>query len=230
MNKEQKNKPSLKLWLTIGGVVIALLLAVILILSNRGERANKDWATVIPGETATTPNGEVVPEGTDKGEHQHSEQGNETPEGSQGQTDGTESVTEGTVAQNGNTIPTLGDEDPYEDWLASAMIIGISMQYTDYDFVGIYTASETPVSNHDSSSGAYVIFTAEGQTMALKSVPLPGERGERGTADLYVPAIGYATYESVDPATVPIGSLKERKIEDLEALIIASSQVSIIER
>ncbi len=229
MNKEQKNKPSLKLWLTIGGVVIVLLLAVILILTNRGERDNKDWATVIPGETATTPNGEV-PEGADKGEPQQNEQGNETPEGSQGQTDGTESVSEGTVAQNGNTIPTLGDEEPYEDWLASAMVIGISMQYTDFDFVGIYTASETPVSDHDSSRGAYVIFTADGQTLALKSVPLSGERGDRGTADLYVPAIGYATYELVDPETVPIGSLKERKIEDLEALIIASSQVSIIER
>ncbi len=229
MNKEQKNKPSLKLWLTIGGIALAVILAVILILSNRGERGSKDWATVIPGETKTTQSGEMSDATQDVELNQN--QGNEDPtQQAEGNSEAAKTEPGETLQQNTNPIPTLGDEDPYEDWLASAMVIGISMQYTDYEFLGIYTASETPVSAHDSSGGAYVIFKADGEKLALKAVPIPEERGERGTADLYVPAIGYATYELVDADSVPVGSLKERKLEDLEELIIASSQVSIIER
>lgn len=228
MNKEQKSNSSMKLWLTIGGIAIAVILAVVLILMNKDERSNKNWAAVVPGETQTTPNGEVFEPTASLGE------GEQVNSGATEKTEGNSETNLGAATehqqQNSNTIPTLGNEDPYEDWLASAMIIGISMQYSDYEFLGIYIASETPVSAHGSSAGAYVVFNADGQKLALKSVPLDGERPDRGTADLYVPAIGYATYELVDPGSVPINSLKERKIEDLEALIVASSQVSIIER
>ncbi len=226
---EQKNKPSYKLWLTIGAIVLVVILAVMLILSNRGERKDKDWATVIPGETQPSQSGEVLDDTRPEDPEQTAgskDPANDTDKG----TEPSESKTGETQAQNNDPIPTLGDEDPYEDWLASAMVIGISMQYTDFEFVGIYTASETPVAAHSSSAGAYVIFKADGQELALRSVPLSAERSDRGTADLYVPAIGYATYELVDAATVPVSSLKERKLEDLEALIVASSQVSIIER
>ena len=142
------------------------------------------------------------------------------------------SETEGgeTLQNNTDPIPTLGEEDPYEDWLASAMIIGISMQYSDYEFLSIYTASETPVAAHGSSKGAYVIFMGDGEKLALRATPLDGERADRGTMDLYVPAIGYATYELIDPEAVPKDSLKERTFADLQDLIVASTQVSIIER
>jgi hypothetical protein len=75
-----------------------------------------------------------------------------------------------------------------------------------------------------------VVFKGNGETLALQSIPLSGERGDKGTSDLYVPAIGYATYDLIDPNSIPLAGLTELKIEDLEELIIASSQVSIIER
>ena len=124
----------------------------------------------------------------------------------------------------------MGNEDPYEQCLVSAMIVGVSMQYSDYEFLGIYTASNTPVSAHDSSAGAYLIFNGDGEKRALKAVPLAGERADRGTADIYVATLGYATYELVDPDSVPVSSLTEHKLEDLVDLISAYSLVSIIER
>lgn len=224
MNKNLLKNP-LKLGLIIGGAVVAVVLAVILISANKDERKGKDWATVTPGQTQVQveENNGTGNEGEDTGAEDpaHNAEGN--PE------EGKNTVAEQTQ-QNAGVIPTLGDEEPYEDWLVSAMIIGVSMQYSDFEFLGIYTASETPVSDHGNSAGAYLIFNGDGQKLALKAVPLAGERGDRGTADLYVPAIGYATYELVDVASVPVATLKERKIEDLADLISASSQVSIIER
>lgn len=217
MNKNLLKNP-LKLGLIIGGAVVAVVLAVILISANKDERKGTDWATVTPGQTQAQveENNGTGNEGETTGAEGNPEEGNNT-------------VVEQTQ-QNAGVIPTLGDEEPYEDWLVSAMIIGVSMQYSDFEFIGIYTASETAVSDHGNSAGAYLIFNGDGQKLALKAVPLAGERGDRGTADLYVPAIGYATYELVDVASVPVATLKERKIEDLADLISASSQVSIIER
>ncbi len=226
MNTQEKRKPTLKQWLTIGGIAVALILAVIMILVNKQGPKNNDWVPVIPGETTLSDNGT----GTTVPGESH------TPDGSEGAIDPSASTVEGqpsaTEGSQTNTapVPTLGNEDPYENWLASAMIIGISMQYPDFEFLGIYTASQTPIADHDSSMGAYVVFKGNGETLALQSTPLSEERGDRGTSDLYVPAIGYATYDLIDPDSIPLAGLTELKIEALEELIIASSQVSIIER
>lgn len=248
MEQEKKNKSSLKLWLTIGGIALAVILAAVLILMNRGERKNSEWAPVIPGENQQTHNGEN--QQTHNGETLQGQDGQVM----EGQNSESAASTEGNEAQNPNgetltgdsntgnmgtnetrventdPIATVGDGDPYEECLVSAMIVGISMQYSDYEFLGIYTASETPISAHDSSAGAYVIFNGDGEKRALKAVPLSGERAERGTADIYVAALGYAAYDLVDPESVPVGSLKEHKLEDLVELIGAYSLVSIIER
>ena len=226
MNTQPKHKPTLKQWLTIGGIAVALVLAVVMILINRQGPKNDDWVPVIPGET----NMAQDLTDTDLPVDDHS------PDGTTGMTDPSPSITDGQIATtehsqtNTPPVPTLGDEDPYENWLASAMIIGISMQYSDFEFLGIYTASQTPVSAHDASKGAYVVFKGNGETLALQSVPLSAERSDRGTSDLYVPAIGYATYDLMDPNAIVLTGLTEVSLEALEELIIASSQVSIIER
>jgi hypothetical protein len=119
---------------------------------------------------------------------------------------------------------------PYEDRLAAAMVIGISMQYAEFEFEGIYAASETSMGNYMNSAGAYVVFRGDGQWLALRSQPIAAERSDKGTADLYLPALGYATYELVDPQTVPGTGLREMQLEDLEELILQSAQVTIIER
>lgn len=225
MNKERKLNLSPKLWVTIGGIIAAVILAVVLILINRGDNNSRDWALVIPGETGLTGNGDL----TDSNGNDFPVESQAT-EDSKGESATAELLTTETMEPNTNPISTLGEEDPYEDWLATALVISITMRYREFEFLGIYTASETPVAAHDTSAGAYVVFRGDGEILALKAVPLSGERSEKGTADLYVPALGHATYDLVSPDSVPVASLTERKLEDLEELIISSSQVSIIER
>ena len=224
MNRQSKKHSSPKLWLIAGGVAAVLIFAAVMILVNRGAPKSEDWVPVIPGNTTASDTGESIAAGEDPTPSDPEDHSDSSPTET-GQTSSTEGA-------QGNTVPTVtpGDEDPYENHLAAAMVIGISMQYPDFEFLGIYTASHTPVSAHDSSLGAYVVFKSGGETLALKSTPLPGERGDKGTADLYVPAIGYATYELIDPNSIPLAGLNVLQIEDLEELIIASSQVSIIER
>lgn len=162
--------------------------------------------------------------------------------------DSTESISEATQGQNPqqgesvdpqdptsqpeqtDPIPTMDEGAPYEDRLAAAMVIGISMQYAEFEFEGIYAASETSMGNYMNSAGAYVVFRGDGQWLALRSQPIAAERSDKGTADLYLPALGYATYELVDPQTVPGTGLREMQLEDLEELILQSAQVTIIER
>ena len=226
MNTQENRKPTLKQWLTIGGIAIVLAFAVIMIISNRQGPKNEDWVPVIPGETSLSDDtADPVTPGESNIPNNNEDVLDPSAPTVEGQSTSTESGQASTAP-----VPTLGDEDPYENWLASAMIIGISMQYPDFEFLGIYTASQTPVAAHDSSKGAYVVFKGNGETLALQSIPLSGERGDKGTSDLYVPAIGYATYDLIDPNSIPLAGLTELKIEDLEELIIASSQVSIIER
>lgn len=234
MKSPQKNKKSLKLWFIVGAVALAVIIAVVLIIINKNEDENGDWASVVS-----------MTEGSGASTQIRDENGNgaETVPtvavtDSDGQTvyveatdpDGSYVGIGETLGENNGTVPTVGNEDPYEQCLVSAMIVGVSMQYGDYEFLGIYTASDTPVYAHESSKGAYLIFNGDGQKLALKAVPLDGERPDRGTADIYVAALGYATYELVDPDSVPVGSLKEHKLEDLVDLISAYSLVSIIER
>ena len=234
MESAQKNKKPLKFWIALGAIALVVILAVVLILVNRAESKNSDWSMVVPGEAQQGQNGEMTP-GQEGGQPVTDSEGNPVTD-SDGNTV-TETVTNAggsdtgeTIAENSGPVPTVGNEDPYEQCLVSAMIVGVSMQYSDYEFLGIYTASDTPVYDHNSSAGAYLIFNGDGEKRALKATPLAGERADRGTADIYVAALGYATYELVDPDSVPVGSLKEHKLEDLVELISAYSLVSIIER
>ena len=203
----------------IGGVLLAVILAVALFLFNRNAGKNRDWATVIPGVTQSEEQGENAQNNGDRDSAVNAETG--TPDGS--------NVSVENPVQNTDPIPTVGDEDPYENWLVSAMIVSVSMQYSDFEFHEIYTASQTPVSAHEGSAGAYLVFTADGEKMALKCVPISGERTEKGTWDLYTPTLGFATYERINVSDVPTSGLTAHKLEDLTHLISASSLVTIYE-
>ncbi|MBR4308628.1 MAG: hypothetical protein IKT58_03435 [Oscillospiraceae bacterium] len=145
-------------------------------------------------------------------------------------TESTEGNTAPTIPYEEIPLPTVGEGEAYELRLAAAMVVAVSMMYPDFEFQGIYIASETPLEDHSRSAGAYVLFASEGQSLALYSRPLAEERKESGSADLYVPTLGYSTYELVDPQSVPVASLTELALEELEEAILQSTQTTVIER
>lgn len=109
----------------------------------------------------------------------------------------------------------------YEQWLSAGMVTGISMYYfeNEFDIKGIYIASETKISNFKNSKGAYVVFTIDGKEKVLQSLPLEGERKDKGTIDLYARNFGYATFDEVNLSDEELNKCTEVKYEDLEMYI-----------
>lgn len=128
-------------------------------------------------------------------------------------------------------IPDLA-EGSYEQWLAAGMVTGISMYYFEHEFdiKSIYIASETDLNSPENSKGAYVVFTVDGEEKVLQSLPLEGERSDKGTVDLYARNFGYATFDEVKVTDGELKKCTEIKFEDLEIYISQLLLPTIYER
>ncbi len=118
-------------------------------------------------------------------------------------------------------------EAEYEKWLAAAQIVCVSMEYPDFQLEGIYAASSTSMEDKFSSDGAYIIFTSGGSRIAIHSKALEGERADAGTVDVSTEAIGYATFDKVDPSSINVSTMEKLAVEDLSELISQSLLISI---
>lgn len=127
-----------------------------------------------------------------------------------------------------NVIVEKAEAD-YERWLAAGMVIGISLQYPEFDFKEIYLASETELGNSDGSKGAYVLFECEGEETGIYSRPLKEERTEAGTKDLYTEDLGFATFDEINPETIDKDKCVVVDMEELTELINQSILVTVYE-
>ena len=118
----------------------------------------------------------------------------------------------------------------YEKWLSAALLIGVSMEYSDFEVEGVYAASATSIADKMDSQGAYIVFTSGGSRIAIQAKPLAEERTAAGTSDLSTETIGFSTFDKVNPASVPFASLVQIPLDDLSTLISQSLLVSIYTR
>lgn len=118
-------------------------------------------------------------------------------------------------------------EASYEEWLASAALIGMTMQYPDFEQEEIYLASETELDDHSKSKGVYIIFEIEGEKRALSVQPLNEERSEAGTNDLYTSDLGYATFDEIKAKDVKTKEMTKVEVDDLTEEIEQSILVTI---
>lgn len=138
-------------------------------------------------------------------------------------TDGTD-----TTEPSGETTPIPVKTDAaYERWLAAAMVIGISMEYPDFEIQGIYIASETQTANKFDSEGAYVVFSSGGENFAIQSKPLEAERTQAGTVDLYTGDLGFSTFDKVSVEQMDLSAMEAVEAEELNELIGQSILVSL---
>lgn len=133
---------------------------------------------------------------------------------------------QGTQNVPAQTMPQQAKAD-YEKWLSAAMVVGLSMEYPDFELTGIYTASETALENKKSSEGVYIFFTSGGKTQGLYGVALEQERTESGTRDISTNTVGFATFDPVEPESVDISAMKQISLEEIGELIAQSMLVSI---
>lgn len=120
-------------------------------------------------------------------------------------------------------------EANYERWLAAGMIVGISLHYPEYEFTGIYLASDSEMGNSVDSNGVYIVFECEGEEIAIHSKPLKEERTESGTRDLYTKDLGFATFNEIDAGNIKVEDCEPVSMEELTELIGQSMLVSIYE-
>lgn len=118
----------------------------------------------------------------------------------------------------------------YEEWLAAAVITGISMNEPDFVLEEVYTASETAPDHPLESQGVYVMYQAGEEERCVYAVPLEtGRTDQPGTRDIYSEVIGFAGFEEIDPAVVDTTALGTLELEELNTLIQQSERVTIYE-
>lgn len=121
------------------------------------------------------------------------------------------------------------EDASYEKWLAAEVVIGISLQYSDYEFSGIYLASETSINDSVESKGVYVVFHSGAGEIAVHSQPLDAERTVSGTRDLYTEELGFATFDEVAVNSIHTEACEKIEMSELSELISQSVLVSIYE-
>lgn len=117
----------------------------------------------------------------------------------------------------------------YERWLASEVMIGISMQYPDFTFENVYLGGETEIAEKTKSKGVYVVFHADGEEKVIHSVPLNDERTESGTKDLYSRDLGFATFDEIALEEMEADTFLQAEPEEFDDLISQSLLVSLYE-
>lgn len=137
-------------------------------------------------------------------------------------------VVEEEPVQSENTMVEK-EEASYERWLAAGMVVGVSLQYPEFEFTGIYLASESELDNSDESKGAYVVFECGGEEIALHSKPMEGERTEAGTKDLYTEELGFATFDEIALENIEKDECIAIEMDELSELIRQSVLVTVYE-
>lgn len=138
----------------------------------------------------------------------------------------TESSADGEKAQKPVEVQQQVEAE-YEKWLASAVILGVSIEYPDFELKGIYTGSCTELAASQSSEGVYVIFSSGGTELAVHSMPLEQERTTPGTIDIGTMNMGMATFDAVEPELVLAEELEAYSMEELEQTIAQTMQFSL---
>lgn len=137
-------------------------------------------------------------------------------------------VVEEEPASAENVVVEKAEAD-FERWLVAGMVVGISLQYPEFEFTEIYLASETEMGNPGESKGAYVVFNCGGEEIALHSKPIEKERTEAGTKDLYTEELGFATFDEVNPSSIAKDECVSVEMDELSELISQSVLVTVYE-
>ena len=109
------------------------------------------------------------------------------------------------------------------EWLAAAAVIGISLQYAEFEIEEIYVSEEN-------NKETYIIFKSNGEQMVIHSKALTEERKEAGTKDIYTEMLGFSTFDEVSLSDVKKENMDLIELKELDELIAQSLLVSIYER
>ena len=107
------------------------------------------------------------------------------------------------------------------------MVLGVSIEYPDFELVNICTETCKELTDSQSSKGVYILFKSSGTEMAVYGVPLEQERTTPGTIDISTMNMGFATFDMVDVNEIPKVGLISYTMEELEDTISQTMQLSL---
>ena len=227
VNKKKSYTP---FWLILVIAVILIGAVLLLVLGSQREDipSETEGQSAIQTEAAGKNDVESETEVIDNTEDASGEIASTGPDETQDPEE-TKAPQENVVPQPTVNIVQQADAE-YEKWLASTMVMCVSMEYPDFELEGIYAASATALENKFDSQGAYIVFTTGGNRICIHSKALEAERTAPGTKDISSETIGYATFDQLDPNSVDFSSFEKINLEDLSELFAQSLLVSIYAR
>lgn len=210
-------------------VILVLILAAAAVFAVKffgGRDADGENTPAVSDEAENSASGdEISEENSGDGEvSEEAEVSGETKE--ETEESSSEPSEEDTVESDPVELPQQVDAE-YEKWLASAMVMGISMDYADFEIKGIYVPKATALADKAESEGVYVVFTSDGADYAICSRPIEDERSEEGTTDISSMTTGFATFDLVELSEVPADCAVQYSIDDLQETIAQSMLVSL---
>lgn len=128
-----------------------------------------------------------------------------------------------------NAKITKKKDASYEEWLAAAMTVALSLDGEQFDVKHIYYNTETSLNDKQKSEGVYVVYEKNSKTTCVYSSPLKKERDKKGKTDLYTKDLGFATFDKVKKNTKDLKGWKEIKQDSLSDLVSQSMLVSLYE-
>lgn len=114
------------------------------------------------------------------------------------------------------TTPPQRADGSYEQWLAAAGVFGVTMEYPEFQLLGIYAPGQTPLEERQSSAGVYIHILFEDQPLLIHCAPLTAERSAKGTTDIYTSELGYNTFDLVDASAVALDTMPQLQMQELE--------------
>lgn len=230
MTEKKKPDGRLPVSLVVGCVIVFALILIIGVAAMLGGEAEMPTIAPTSGTVHTTgaaPSGETEELHTveQTREQTGTEPVQETVTDPAAETKPPQKPTEPDV-QIPETLPQQ-EEASYERWLSAGMVVGLSMNYPDFQLQGIYITGETALEDRMSSGGACILFTSGGEALALRSTPLEAERKTPGTIDLSSQTIGFATFDVTDASAVDTAGMTAVDVAELSELIAQSMLVSL---
>ncbi len=89
-------------------------------------------------------------------------------------------------------------DSSYEKFLAAGVLLGLSMQYPDFQLEELCFKEEHDFEDKMESGGVYAFFQSGGESLCIHAKPLAETRTEKGTCDLQETTLGYATFDLVN--------------------------------
>lgn len=128
-----------------------------------------------------------------------------------------------------NVVEVEKEIATFEQWLASAMLIALTLYEEDVQVEKILCNSECTIEDKFESAGVYIFYKTNGEDACIYANALEEERDFEGKVDLHTSELGFTSFDKVEINQNELNEWNEIEMDMLDSLIEQSLLVSIYE-